>query len=150
MKLAPALFGFLAVAALAAADNKAAILKADRVQPKSLAALLASKASTPRPNLIHIGFQELYRQGHIPGSVYSGPPSTPAGLKALESTANSLSRDQALVIYCGCCPWGDCPNVLPAYKLLRKMGFKKVQVLEMRKNYGSDWAEKGYPDMKGD
>ena len=132
----------------AASDPKTAIRKSDRITPKSLVAILASKSGATKPSLIHVGFLELYRQGHIPSSVYAGPGSTPEGLKKLKDSATSLSRSQPLVIYCGCCPWKDCPNVIPAYKLLTDMGFKKIQVLEMQRSFGLDWADKGYPTVK--
>lgn len=139
-----------AATAGAAKDPKTAIVAADRVQPKGLAALLAAKTPKAKPGLLHIGFQELYRQGHIPASIFAGPGTTAAGLKLLESKVKGLSRDKALVLYCGCCPWGDCPNVLPAYQLLKKMGFKNLKVLEIKENFGADWAAKGYPETQGE
>jgi hypothetical protein len=48
------------------------------------------------------------------------------------------------VLYCGCCPWGRCPNVGPAYKYLYDQGFTNVKVLYMANNFGDDWVAKGY------
>jgi 3-mercaptopyruvate sulfurtransferase SseA len=132
----------------AATDPKAAILAADRVQPKTLAALLADKVAKSKPKLLQVGFIELYRDGHIPGSVYAGPASEKKGLKALEAAVKGLKRESPLVIYCGCCPWEHCPNVLPAYQRLKALGFKHVQVLEMDHGLDIDWTKQGFPTTK--
>jgi hypothetical protein len=34
-----------------------------------------------------------------------------------------------VVIYCGCCPLDKCPNVRPAFTLLKTMGFTNLHVL---------------------
>ena len=54
-----------------------------------------------------------------------------------------------IVLYCGCCPWGRCPNVGPAYKLLLDMGFTRVKVLYLADNFGADWVNKGFPVESG-
>ena len=60
-----------------------------------------------------------------------------------------LNRKTFIVLYCGCCPWNRCPNVAPAFKLLRDLGFTSVKVLYMANNLGSDWVDKGYPVERG-
>jgi hypothetical protein len=61
-----------------------------------------------------------------------------------------LARNRFIVIYCGCCPWSDCPNVRPAYEALHSLGFTKLKVLYIPDNLGTDWVSKGYPVEKGE
>jgi hypothetical protein len=60
-----------------------------------------------------------------------------------------LPRKSFIVLYCGCCPWVRCPNVGPAFKLLRYLGFNNVKVLYLADNLGTDWVDKGYPVEHG-
>lgn len=139
------LLSCLALALAADSDPKAAIPKSDRISPKAAAAALAAKGKAAKPKFIHIGFKGLYMQGHIPGTPYAGPGSNAEGLKALKAEMKGVPKGQGVILYCGCCPWGDCPNVIPAYKLLKGMGYAKVQIMEIPSNFGEDWADKGYP-----
>jgi len=100
--------------------------------------------------LIHVGFLVMYRMGHIPGSRYAGPASRPEGMVALEKLVAKLPHDQQVVIYCGCCPWTDCPNIRPAYHKLKQLGFTHVKALSIPDRLGSDWTSKGYPIVNGD
>jgi hypothetical protein len=69
--------------------------------------------------------------------------------QALRERASGLQKERLIVIYCGCCPWGRCPNIRPAYEQLQSLGFKHVNVLYLANNFGSDWVNKGYPVAKG-
>ncbi len=108
-----------------------------------------AKPAAQRPVLLHVGFGVLYRSGHIPGSIYAGPGSTPEGLAILRRAAEPFSRNREVVVYCGCCPWKDCPNIQPALKELRRLGFTKVRALYLPKDFYSDWVDKGLPAEKG-
>lgn len=119
------------------------------VQPAELAARLTS-TSVSKPLLLHVGFRILYTQAHIPGSEFVGPASDAAGLKLLRSRVARLPKDTAIVIYCGCCPWSDCPNIGAAYDALHALGFTNVKALYIAQNLGSDWIHKGYPVAKGE
>jgi rhodanese-related sulfurtransferase len=134
--------------ALAAPQSASSIPKADLMQPADLAAKLKS-ASTPKPLLLHVGFHILYTQAHIPGSEYVGPTSEEAGLQLLRSRVAKLPKDTSIVIYCGCCPWSDCPNIAAAYDALHALGFKQVKALYIADNFGTDWINHGYPVAKG-
>jgi len=134
------------VADSARADTLAA---RDLIQPEDLGHLLAGPASG-RPVLLHVGFKVLYKSGHITGSSYAGPASKPEGLAALEQVLRPKSRRTPLVLYCGCCPWTDCPNVHPAFRMARAMGFKNVKVLFVAKNMQEDWVDKGLPTSEGE
>lgn len=113
------------------------------VDPSTLARQL--KKSGPRPLLLQVGFRSLYDQGHIPGSRYCGPAFRADGITRLKECVKGVSLARAIVIYCGCCPWEECPNVRPAFETLKRMGFKNIRVLYIAHNFGRDWAQKGYP-----
>jgi rhodanese-related sulfurtransferase len=134
--------------ALAQHQPAASIPAADLIQPVDLAANLKS-ASTPKALILYIGFRKLYAQAHIPGSEYVGAARDDAGLQLLRSRVAKLSKDSTIVIYCGCCPWDNCPNVAAAYDALRTLGFTRAKVLYIADNFGTDWVDKGYPVAKG-
>ncbi len=114
------------------------------IRPADLAAQLQD-AAAPKPMLLHVGFRRLFDQGGIPGSKYAGPGQTDEGVTLLEQTMASEPRDRDVVLYCGCCPWKDCPNMAPAFRKLADMGFTHVRALHVEKNFTADWVEKGYP-----
>jgi len=119
------------------------------VQPADLAATLA-RGSVPKPLVLHVGFHTLYTQAHIPNSEYVGASSDDAGLKRLRSRVAKLPKDTVIVIYCGCCPWSDCPNIAAAYNELVSMGFTRVKALYIADNFGDNWVSRGYPVAKGE
>jgi thiosulfate/3-mercaptopyruvate sulfurtransferase len=119
------------------------------IQPEELARILQSTKGV-KPVIFQVGYRVLYQQAHIPNSEYIGPASEPEGIQHLRQRVQGLPRTQSIVVYCGCCPWSKCPNVNPAYKELRSLGFRNVKVLYMADNFGKDWVDKGYPVAKGD
>jgi hypothetical protein len=133
---------------LAEQRTAASIPAAALVQPANLAAALKN-ASTPKPLLLHVGFRILYTQAHISGSDYAGPASEEAGLQLLRNRVAKLPRNTAIVIYCGCCPWSDCPNMDAAYDALHALGFTQGKALYIATNFGTNWIDKGYPVAKG-
>jgi thiosulfate/3-mercaptopyruvate sulfurtransferase len=120
----------------------------DLVKPADLARILKGPAAQ-RPMLVHVGYDVLYRGGHVPGSVYAGPASRPEGVSALTKALQPVARTRPVVIYCGCCPWEHCPNVGPAFRAARKMGFRDVRVLQIPDDMQHDWVDKGYPVASG-
>ncbi len=118
------------------------------IQPEEMARIVqSSKGETPL--ILQVGFHVLYLQAHIPHAEYIGPASGPEGLQQLRKRVAALPHSQAIVLYCGCCPWNKCPNINPAYKELRDMGFTNVRVLYIADNFGKDWVDKGYPVARG-
>lgn len=113
------------------------------IQPKDLAAQLRTQAA--KPAIIQVGPNLLYRTHRIPGAVYAGPAAKPEGLEALKAAVKDLPHDRDLVIYCGCCPWDQCPNVKPAIELLKQLGFTHVKAMYSATNFKTDWIDKGYP-----
>lgn len=140
------LLACLAVALLGQQANPNADLP--RIQTDELAKAIQSD-SAQKPVVLYVGPAILYNQGHVRGAELAGPAARPEGMEKLKTRAASLSHDQQVVLYCGCCPFDHCPNIKPAYEQLQKMGFSKVRVLYLPTSFGTDWADKGFPVDKG-
>lgn len=107
---------------------------------------LAKELKAPKPPIvIHVGFAVLYRGGHIPGALHVDEATSPAGKAALIKTISRLPRDRDIVLYCGCCPWQDCPNVQPAYAIAKAIRGKQIKLLNIPQDFDHDWGSKGYP-----
>ena len=96
------------------------------IEPDALARALLGET---KPIVIQVGIVHLYRLGHIPGSKFAGPATSTEGLDMLKKVVQDIPRTSEIVYYCGCCPWKDCPNIRPAHKVLKEMGFKKIKIL---------------------
>lgn len=118
------------------------------MQPDALVRILQAKTGE-KPLILQVGSRLFFTEAHIPGAVFAGPGSQPAGQSLLQMKVAGLKRDKQIVIYCGCCPWNRCPNLGPAYKLLRDMGFVNVKALYLANNFGDDWVNKGYAVEEG-
>jgi len=118
------------------------------MKPEELVKLLQEPAKM-KPRVIFVGFRALYVQAHIPGSEYAGPASREESIQQLQKLLQSAPGKKLIVLYCGCCPWSHCPNVLPAYKAARAMGFTQLKVLYIPLDFGRDWMAKGYPVQTG-
>jgi thiosulfate/3-mercaptopyruvate sulfurtransferase len=138
----------IALAALAFAQ--ASLIPSARLINADALVTVLQSSDREKPLMIQVGSHVLYAQAHIPGSEYIGPASSNSGLQQLRKRVESLSRNKFIVLYCGCCPWGHCPNVKPADDALHAMGFTNVKVLYIANNFGADWVDKGYPTAKGD
>jgi hypothetical protein len=117
------------------------------IEAGELARLLSEPGH--RPTVLHVGPAVLFRQAHITGSRHVGPASTPEGLHALQQALGDASRGTPIVLYCGCCPWADCPNVRPALKLVQELGRNDVKVLYLPRNLRLDWIDQGLPTSRG-
>ena len=113
------------------------------ITTENLHKILTDKKSH-KPVVLMVGFDFLYDQGHIPGSIFSGTASNKSGLEKLKNTVKKYKKDQSIVIYCGCCPFNHCPNVRPAFKELKDLGYKNVKVLDIPKDFENNWINKGY------
>ena len=132
-----------------AAPSDDSIPRAQLITPGELAKSLQS-ANAHKPLLLAVGPHSLYAQAHIPGSEYMGAGSSEAGQQKLRERVKALPHNTAIVIYCGCCPWGHCPNMRPAFQELKSLGFTNVKALYIADNFGTDWVDKGYPVAKGE
>ena len=108
------------------------------------------QAGKQKPLMFQVGSHVLFTQAHIPNSEYVGAGGNPTGLQQLRERVNAVPKNKFIVLYCGCCPWGHCPNVKPADDLLNSMGFTNVKVLYIPNNFGADWVAKGYPTAQGE
>jgi thiosulfate/3-mercaptopyruvate sulfurtransferase len=142
-------FATLASVAVFAANTQHPITPSDLVAPSQLNSQLAAVKSG-KIVLIHVGFRTMYLMAHIPGSQYAGAASRPDALAALKKLVANLPRNQQIVIYCGCCPWNNCPNIRPAFEALKEMGFVNLKALDIPERLGDDWTAKGYPVVKGE
>src|ERR1700684_4525791 len=118
----------IALASLALAYQASLIPASRLIKPNELVKILQS-ATSDKPLMIQVGSHVLYTQAHIPGSEYIGPASGDSGVQQLQKRVQSLPRTKFIVLYCGCCPWGHCPNVKPADDALHALGFNNVKVL---------------------
>jgi len=146
--LALALVSLARAQGAAPSSSALSIPQGQLIQPEDLVRILKS-SEKEKPVLLHVGSRIMFSQVHIPGSEYSGPGSTQAGIQSLENTVSALPKNRSIILYCGCCPWGRCPNVGPAYKRLHELGFTNVKVLYLANNFGDDWVNKGYPAVQG-
>jgi hypothetical protein len=120
--------------------------KAAVLEPADLVKAIESPKA---PVIISVAFPVLYRSKHIVHAIDAGPTSQPEGIAALKKAVAGLSKDADIVIYCGCCPMVKCPNIRPAYRTLKELGFTHVRVLDVATNMHTDWELKNYPTEDG-
>jgi len=117
--------------------------KSELIEPSALAQEI--KSAKP-PVIIGVPFPELFRAKHILHAIDGGPASRPAGIEQLKKAVANLAKDSDIVVYCGCCPMETkCPNIRPAYRTLKELGFTHVRVLNIPTNMHDDWYGKDYP-----
>jgi hypothetical protein len=109
------------------------------LDPAVLAKTLNSPGS-PQPYVFCIGPQAV-----IKGSIDIGSTQEKANLDEFAKQLEKLPKDANIVVYCGCCPFANCPNIRPAFELLNNMKFKNQKLLNLPKNVKVDWIDKGYP-----
>lgn len=114
------------------------------ITPEELVKSLSSTTGQ-KPLVICVGFPVLYQNAHIVGAKFAGPAFKPGGIQALKLTVEGLQRDKEVVLYCGCCPWKECPNIRAAFRAMQQWGFKNVKALYLRTNFQKDWIAKGFP-----
>ena len=107
--------------------------------PADLAAIINSNEAG-KPLIISIG-----PAATIKSSVEVGPGREAGNIAKLEQLLSKEPKDRAIVIYCGCCPFRNCPNVRPAFSKLNEMGFKNHKLLNLANNLKTDWLDLGYP-----
>ena len=123
--------------------------KSEVIEPAALASLLTESAPGPKPTVICVAFPTLYNLKHISHARFAGPGSKQEGIDMLKKAVANLPKDTNLVIYCGCCPMVKCPNIRPAYRILKEMGFTHFRILNLPENMHTDWYTKNYPSEEG-
>jgi len=109
------------------------------IEPATLANLILSPDGE-KPTIFNIGPLE-----EIRGAVHIGSTSRKNNLDKLSKALETVPRDKMVVIYCGCCPFRNCPNIRPAFSLLKQKGFKNPRLLDLNQNLKVNWTDYGYP-----
>jgi hypothetical protein len=81
----------------------------------------------------------------IKGAVHLGASSEKQNLEKLNKALKLIPKNETVVLYCGCCPMEKCPNIRPAFQLLKDQKFSKPLLLNLPVNLKTDWTDKGYP-----
>lgn len=130
----------LFIGANAMAQNQAFPWNKDQLMaPKTLSDKITAN-QTKDMLILCIGYQ-----ADIPGSVDIGPAGESANLTKLREYLKNVDKNKEVIIYCGCCPYSKCPNVQPAFNLLKELGFTNAKLLDLPDNIKTDWLDKGYP-----
>lgn len=95
--------------------------------------------------VLYVGPDTLFGRGHVPGARKVGAIDSDEGRRALSAALATISAGTEIVLYCGCCPVRNCPNVRPASAALRSLGRANARVLDLPTRFATDWTEKGYP-----
>lgn len=112
------------------------------IEPADLAKILKDP-NAKQPVIINMGSTPMIKNAVSGGMGYSDE-----AMKELKRIAPGLDKNSMVVVYCGCCKLGNCPNVKLPYEYLKSLGFKNVKILNMETDIQADWIGKGYP-MKG-
>src|SRR5688572_3322421 len=105
------LFCFVLLGSRAQAQQEPNWTPKQLMEPAELHALLQQKKGLPL--ILSVG-----PGASIPHSIHMGMANDPASLEKLRSRLAPLARKTSIVLYCGCCPFENCPNVRPAISLL--------------------------------
>lgn len=105
----------------------------------SLAAVIKSDKNT-KPVIISVG-----PSGLIKGAINIGPAREEANVASLKKLLAKEKKYKEVIVYCGCCPYKNCPNIRPAFTVLNSMGFTNFKLLDLPQNLKADWIDKGYP-----
>ncbi len=117
---------------------------ADLMDPAELASII-DDPDRENPVILDIGGVGHIMGGRIQGSKVIGPTGESEYLEKLTAAVAEYPGDVDLVIYCGCCPFRDCPNIRPAFRTLREMGLTDLKLLDIEENLRIDWVNRGYP-----
>ncbi len=142
MKIITLLFAILAIALSfpSTAQNKTEPWNLDQlIAPESLAKVLSAN-ETGKPLIISIGPSAL-----IKSSIEAGPAQEKENIKRLRKLLSGQTKNREIIIYCGCCPFDKCPNIRPAFTLLKEMNFTNIKLLNLPHNLKADWIDKGFP-----
>jgi hypothetical protein len=138
----------LALASLAFSQEPDPWSKAELLQPGPFAARLQSPGAD-KPHIICVAFPVLFRSKHIAGAKFAGPGAREEGIADLKKAVAGIPKDSEIVLYCGCCPMEKCPNLRPAFRTLKQLGYTKVRALNIPTNMHTDWYTKNYPSEVG-
>jgi hypothetical protein len=133
------LLAFIAISATLFSQGSDPWTSKDLIEPDALAGML-SNSKSQKPVIFNIG-----PLANIKGAVTIGSTNTKANLDKLSKALATVPKDKMVVIYCGCCPFRNCPNIRPAFNMLKDKGFKKPRLLNLKQNLKVNWTDFGYP-----
>ena len=81
----------------------------------------------------------------IKNSIDIGETRFEENLNDLRQNLSSISKKSEIILFCGCCPFKNCPNIRPAFSLINKLGFINHKLLNLKNNLKTDWIDKDYP-----
>jgi hypothetical protein len=120
-------------------DKRDTWTQKDLIEPSTLAAII-SNPKAKQAMVYNIGVVE-----NIKGAKNFGAASEKENLEKFKTTLAGLPKTSFLVVYCGCCPFERCPNIRPAFNLMKSMGFVNGKLLNLPTNLKQNWIDKGYP-----
>jgi thiosulfate/3-mercaptopyruvate sulfurtransferase len=109
-------------------------------------AALAKRLNDPKaqkPIILNVGPMDMIKNARE-----IGIGSTPEGMEAFKNFVDKLPLQQEIVIYCGCCKLGTCPNIQKANLYLETRGYTRHKILNIPTSLDDDWIKKGYPMAK--
>ena len=142
LKIRPSIFLFLLtflITLRCSAQSAEPWTSNELIEPAALANMIKD-AKAQKPVIYNIG-----PLAGIKGSITIGPARDPANMGKLRKALVSVPKDKMVVIYCGCCPFRNCPNIRPAFALLKEQGYKNARLLNLSQNLKVDWPDYGYP-----
>ena len=130
---------FINFAGLLTAQTNEPWTAKDVMNPDALASLL-NNPKAQKPVIFNIG-----PLADIKGAINIGSTVNKANLEKLTRALAGVPKEKMVVIYCGCCPFRNCPNIRPAFSLLVERGYKNAKLLNLKQNLKVDWTDYGYP-----
>ena len=113
---------------------------ADQLIAAKDVAIVLNSSTEIKPLIISVG-----PAGLIKDAIDIGPAHEKENLNKLKKLLSHENRSREIVIYCGCCPFKDCPNIRPAFSLLNSMKFTRHKLLDLPHNLKADWIDYDYP-----
>ena len=132
-------FMLVNIAGLLSAQTGEPWTSKDLMEPDALASML-SNSKSQKPVIFNIG-----PLANIKGAITIGSTTNKDNLEKLKKSLANVPKDKMVVIYCGCCPFRNCPNIRPAFNLLKEKGYTKPRLLNLKQNLKVDWTDYGYP-----
>lgn len=120
-------------------DKRDTWTQKDLIEPSVLAAIIANPKAK-QAMVYNIGVVE-----NIKGAKNFGAASEKENLDKFKKTLTGLPKTSFVVVYCGCCPFNKCPNIRPAFNMMKSMGFVNGKLLNLPTNLKQNWIDKGYP-----
>ena len=119
-----------------------------RMAPRALAARL-DEVRDGKLDILHVGPLYLFGKARIPHARHAGEASTTEGYAAIVAELRRLAPAREVVLYCGCCPTQNCPNIVPTERAAIEVGLRRAFVLDLPTTLKADWTDRGYPVEKG-